>query len=67
MPHKSNEGSLGSHSMLIDMYGTNNNIPSVTPQVGSMEGGTFAALSLPCEGRDAVYNRPSARVEYERN
>ncbi|XP_060172646.1 protein Dr1 homolog [Lycium barbarum] len=44
----------------VDQNYNNNNIPSVIPQVGSGDCGMYAALPLPCEGREAVSNRPSA-------
>lgn len=39
-----------------------NNILSVIPQVGFGKGGVYAALCLPCEGRVAISNKPSAHV-----
>lgn len=42
-----------------------NNISSVTPQVGSEEGSVYAALSLSCEGFEAVLKGPSAQVKQE--
>lgn len=39
----------------------NTNIPSVIPQVGSVEGKMYADLTLPLWGREGVSNRPLAQ------
>ncbi|KAG5612963.1 hypothetical protein H5410_024244 [Solanum commersonii] len=43
-------------------FGSNNNKFNVMPQVGSREGGVYAALILPCEGGEVVFDRPSAQL-----
>ncbi|MCD7460790.1 hypothetical protein HAX54_044426 [Datura stramonium] len=44
--------------------GNNNNIPSVIPQVGFGEDGVYTTLPLPCEGREAISNRPLAQIKH---
>lgn len=34
------------------------------PQVESVEGGLYAALTLPYKGREAIFDRPLAQVKH---
>lgn len=49
--------------IVLNLERFGNNISCVIPQVGSGEGGMYATLSLPCECREAILDRPLGQVK----